>query len=134
MTLDKLGNWPTDCKKARETGNLYAIKREDVLRTIHGENHPTLVNFFISTDFGHIAEVILPSGGNGPRASEVLSHGSDSLIYSLEGTITVFIPSEKDTFVIDKDEAVFIPANTEYQVINFGGTVIKGLLCVGPKF
>jgi gentisate 1,2-dioxygenase len=134
MSLDKLGNWPTDSKKARETGTLYAVKREDVLRTIHGEAHPILVNFFISTDYGHVAEVIMPSGGYGPRASDPLSHGSDSMIYGLEGTTTVFIPAQKDTFVIEKDEAVFIPANTEYQLINYGGTVVKSLLTVGPRF
>jgi gentisate 1,2-dioxygenase len=133
MTLDKLGNWPTDSKKARETGVLYAVKRDEVLRTIHGAEHPVLINFFISTDYGHVAEMILPSGGHGPRASDTLSHGSDAMLYGLEGTITVFIPAEKDTFVIERDEAVFIPANTEYQVLNYGGTVVKGLLTVGPK-
>ena len=133
MSLDKLGCWPTDPKKARETGMLYAVKREAVLHTIHGAEHPVLINFFISTDYGHVAEMILPSGGHGPRASDPISHGSDSMIYGLEGTITIFIPDEKDTFVINKDEAVFIPANTKYQVINYGSSVIKGLLTVGPK-
>ncbi len=133
MSLNKLGSWPVDPHAARESGELFVIKRDDVLRTIHGEDHPVSINFFISTDFGHMAEIIMPSGGYGPRASDILEHGSDSMIYCLEGPITVFTPDTRDTFLIQNEESILIPASTKYQVLNYGSTVIKGLLTVGPK-
>ncbi len=131
--LSNIGKWPVDPVAARESGELFAIKRDQVLRTIFGEEHPMAVNFFVSTDYGHMAEIILPSGGYGPRASDVLKHGSHAMIYGLEGEITVFMPDTKDTYVVNPDEAILIPRNTNYQVLNFNGSVVKGLLTVGPN-
>jgi gentisate 1,2-dioxygenase len=133
MSLSRIGKWPTDPVEARKSGELFVIGRDDVLRTIHGEEHPIPINLFISTDFGHLAEIAIPCGGYGPRASDSLAHGSDSLLYVLDGPVTVFTTKDRGTFQVENDEAMFLPAKTEYILLNYTGRMAKVLLAAGPK-
>jgi gentisate 1,2-dioxygenase len=133
--IKQLGYWPCDPKAVRETGEFVKVTDENKLRTIHGLEYPVPVNFFFSTDLGHMGEITLPSGGNGPRSMEKLTLKGDASIYVEDGPITFFFPDNQDTFTVADEEVVFIPANTPFMLINYEAKVVHAIFSVGgPDF
>ena len=68
-----MGQWPKDGSALRKTGEFAKVTDENKLRTIHGKTYPVPVNFYFSTDLGHMGEIIIPFGGW--RRTRYGSHG-----------------------------------------------------------
>ena len=82
---DDIGAWPVDPEEARKTGAVYAVREFEKLNNIHGTEHPMLLRFITSNDYGHMGEMILPAGGYGPRCSDPDVHAGDGALYCVEG-------------------------------------------------
>ncbi|GHT02002.1 hypothetical protein AGMMS50276_31390 [Synergistales bacterium] len=133
-TMQNLGGWPVDGEDARK-GPLafYKIPEDKKLAVIHGTDNPMLMKFLVSNDVFHICEIFLPSGGTRSRASEIDSHKGDSLVFVLESGMTVFLPDTRTTFEAFPGEAVFIPENVTYHILNHGASTLHALLIAAPE-
>lgn len=132
-TVDNLGAWPVDGNLLREQQVLCHITENKKLKVICGELNPVLMKFSVSNDFLHVGEYVLPAGGVKTRHSDVIKHGSEAMILGLEGPMTVYITETRETYIIQKYEGLFIPANTEYQLVNYSGTTAKAIFVVGKN-
>lgn len=108
----------------------YHINEEKKLINVHGIKYPMLIKFFVSNDFCHMGEFILPAGGVGCRASEPDSHKGDCCLFIENGPITVFLPDTKDAFEIQESEAMFIPEGIIYQLINYTDQSVKAIFSI----
>jgi hypothetical protein len=131
--IDSIGKWPVEGKEIRKTGEFIKVTEENMLRTIHGEKYPIPFNFFISNDFAHMGEFMIPVGGKGVRASEPLSHRGDATVYDEIGPITFFFPETFETFIVNEGEVMFIPENNKYQCINYTNKIVKGIFSIAPE-
>ncbi len=127
------GQWPKDGQMLRDKQEFAKVTEENKLRTIHGKTYPVPVNFLFSTDLGHMGEIIIPFGGCGVRAMEAMSIKGDASFFVEEGPITFFFPDTQDTYSVEKDEVMFIPADTIFQCINYNDKVVKTIFSVGGK-
>jgi len=131
ISVDMLGSFPVDGRLGRERKELYRISREEMLYTIHGNQHPIPLTFFISNDFCHMGELTIPVG-EGSRASEADVHKGDAVIYVEIGPITFFLPDTSEVLVAEEGDAVFLPAGTEYHCINYTKHNVKGIFMIAP--
>ncbi len=131
-SIDRLGEWPIDGKEARERKAHIKIEEDQRLPVIHGEEHPMIVRFIVSNDLLHMAELQLPSGGEGPRTSEAESHGGDETLYVTQGKITVFFPDLLDAIDVPEGHVALIPEGIEHQYQNFTDGPVKGIFSVAP--
>lgn len=128
-----IGCWPTDPVAVRETGEFVKVTDENKLRTIHGREFPVPVTFFFSTDLGHMGEIFLPYGGNGPRSMEELTLKGDATFFVEDGPITFFFPQDQGCFTVENNELMFIPANTPFMIINYQNKIVHTIFSVGGK-
>lgn len=132
-TADDIGKWPIPGPEARKAPVFfYHIPENKKLINVFGAQHPTLIKFFVSNDFIHMGEYILPAGGTGSRASEPILHKGDCGLYVETGNLAVYLTKSKESFLIREEELMFIPENTEYQLINYSSENIKVIFCIGP--
>jgi hypothetical protein len=131
--LKGIGHWPVDGESVRKTGEFVKVNDDNKLRTIFGKKYPVPVNFFYSTDLGHMGEIIIPFGGCGVRAMEEMSIKGDATFFVEDGPITFFFPDTQDTFTVEENEVMFIPANTTFQCINYNAKIVKTIFSVGGK-
>ena len=131
--MNGIGQWPKEGALLRKTGEFAKVTNNNKLRMIHGKTYPVPVNFFFSTDLGHMGEIIIPFGGCGVRAMEAMEIKGDATFFVEDGPITFFFPDTQDTFTVEKDEVMFVPANTKFQCINYGENIIKTIFSVGGK-
>lgn len=133
-TTDDLGRWPLEGSVARQQPtNIYRITDREKLVTIHGNEHPTLFKFTVSTDWGHMGEVVLPAGGGkGPRCMEPLAHQGDLLLYCLDGPITVNFPVREECLRMEPQESVFVPAGEVYQLVNDEAKPVRAVFSIAP--
>jgi len=133
MSADRIGKWPANSSEARKNREFVKVSRENMLRTIHGENHPVPITFFVSNDLVHMGEIMIPSGGEGSRASEPDCHKGDAVFYVEAGPVTFFLPDTFDTFLVEEGEAMYIPEGTRYQCINYNDKPIKVIFSIAPE-
>lgn len=76
-----MDRFPVNGEEARKTGTFYKITSDQALRVVTGKKTPGLLKFFISNDVINVGEVILPSGGIGPRQTEYDVHDGDAVFY-----------------------------------------------------
>lgn len=129
-TTDDIGSWPVDAQEARKTGAVYAIYDQNKLNNVHGTEHPMLIRFISSNDYGHFGEFVLPAGGYGPRVSEPDKHVGDAALYCLEGPVTVNLPDLEESFVLREEDTFFVPSDTSYQLVNFENKPIKVIFAI----
>ena len=133
MNIQDVGKFPVDGPSARATGELFKVTSQNCLHTIYGKTYPIKINLFISNDFVHVGEMIIPSGGTGSRASEVIESDGDTVLYVKEGPITFFIPSTQEVFHVEEGDTMFIPEHTPYQLINYSDKVLTALFTTAPN-
>lgn len=134
-TTDDIGRWPVGPEARQHPTNIYRISIDDKLITIHGNDHPTLFKFTVSTDFASMGEVILPAGGGkGPRCMEPISHQGDALLYCMEGPIVVNFPERQESFRAEPEESIFIPHGEVYQLVNLEAHPIRAIFSIAPTF
>ncbi|MEA5014355.1 MAG: cupin domain-containing protein [Candidatus Limiplasma sp.] len=128
---DDIGAWPVDGKEARKAPQaVYAVYDRDKLNNVHGTEHPILMRFIASNDYGHFGEFILPAGGYGPRCSDPDCHGGDGALYCIDGPVVVNLPQQQESFQIEEGDAFFLPANTQYQLVNFECKPVKCVFAI----
>lgn len=127
---DDIGHWPVDPADARVTGAVYAVREHEKLNSVHGTEHPMLIRFITSNDYGHFGEFILPAGGYGPRCSDPDTHAGDAALYCIDGPVTVNLVDLQESFVLYPEDSFFLPANTKYQLVNFENHTIKVVFAV----
>jgi len=127
---DDIGSWPVDAKEARKSGAVYAVRENEKLNIVSGVEHPMLMRFISSNDYGHFGEMILPAGGYGPRCSDPDTHKGDSALYCVNGPVTVNLVELKESFVLDNEDSFFIPAGVKYQLVNFEASPIKVVFAI----
>lgn len=133
MDISCLKTYPVDGREARETGEFYKVTQDNMLHTVFGAENPILMSFYFSTEFLNFGIIEIPSGGLGPRHSEVLCHHGDALLYMIADEMTVQIVGTEDVFQMHNDEAVFIPAHTEYRCINYTANPVKAVFACCPS-
>lgn len=134
MNIDQLGKFPVEGKEARKKPvQFYHISRNQMLRTIKGENYPVSLTFHVSNDFLHVGEIVIPPGGKGVRASEPDSHDGDEALYAEIGPIVVLFPETGETFEVQEGETLYIPEGMKHQYMNYSSNVIKGVFAVAPN-
>jgi len=133
-TLELIGKFPAEGEALRASGEYVKITREEMLRTIYGEQYPVPVNFFIANDVMSVGEISVPAGGLGARASEVLRHRGDCLLYCEAGPIFVFTPDDGELYEVNEGEGMFLPEATDYQLVNYGAKVVRAIFAVSIEF
>ena len=128
---DDIGAWPVSGEKARkEPQAVYAVRDWDKLNNISGMEHPMLMRFITSNDYGHFGEFILPAGGYGPRCSDPDVHEGDGALYCVDGPVTINLPDIQESYQIEEGNTFFLPAGTKYQLINFQGHPSKCVFAI----
>jgi len=130
-SLDNLGSWPAPGPLLREKGVLYHITEHKKLKAVHGDLHPLLVKFSVSNDFMQMGEFILPSGGTICRHSEKIKHPGQCVLVGLDGLTTVYLPSTRGSYQIHRYEGMYIPAGTEYVLLNYETEPAHCLFAIG---
>lgn len=134
-SIDDLGAWPAPGPLLREKGILYHVTEARKLKTVHGDTRPILVKFSISNDFMQVGEYVLPTGGVVCRHSEAITHPSQCVLVGLDGVMTVYLTSKRETYQLNRYEGLYLPANTEYKLINYETLNARCLFAVeGGKF
>lgn len=114
---DDIGAWPVPGPVARKAPQaVYAVRDANKLNNIHGSEHPMLMRFITSNDYGHFGEFILPAGGYGPRCSDPDSHKGDAAIYCLDGPVTINLLDQQESYQIEEEDTFFIPADRKSVV------------------
>jgi gentisate 1,2-dioxygenase len=131
MSLRELGTWPVEGQLARKARKFVKITKDGRLPLIHGERSPILMEFIVSNDVVSIGEMIIPSGGVGPRTSELDSHLGDAVFYVLNGPVTFFFPKSKEAYCVEDGDAIVVPPRWEYHCINYGGRSANVIFCIG---
>ncbi len=127
---DDIGAWPVEGPVARKDPQaVYAVRDADKLNNVTGTQHPMLMRFITSNDYGHFGEFILPEGGCGPRCSDPDSHEGDGAIYCVDGPVTINLPEMQESYQIEEENTFFLPAGTSYQLVNFQGKPVKCVFC-----
>ncbi|GEN87820.1 cupin domain-containing protein [Oceanobacillus sp. FSL W8-0428] len=127
---DDIGAWPVDAEEARKTGSVYAVRENEKLNNIHGTEHPMLLRFITSNNYGHMGEMILPAGGYGPRCSDPDSHEGDGALYCVDGPVTINLVDMEESFVLEPEDTFFLPAETKYQLVNFESNPVKVIFSI----
>lgn len=127
---DDIGSWPVDAKEARRSGAVYAVRENEKLNIVSGVEHPMLMRFISSNEYGHFGEMILPAGGYGPRCSDPDTHKGDGALYCVNGPVTVNLVDLKESFVMDEEDSFFIPSGVKYQLVNFEANPIKVVFAI----
>lgn len=131
-SIDHLGEWPIDGETAREKKYHVKISKEDRLDVIHGRKHPMKVDFIVSNDLIHMANMILPSGGEGPRTSELETHKGDETLYVTKGPITLFFPEIPNSMDVPEGSVALIPEGIKHRYQNFNDHKVEGIFTVAP--
>lgn len=131
--MSGIGSWPIDGKEGRINGEMIKIDRNQMLHFIHGETHPIPFTLYVSNDLVHMGEFSLPSGGEGSRASEPLTHKGDAVFYIECGPVVFFLPDTHDVFEVHEGEGMIIPEGTRYQCINYTDKTIKTIFSIAPE-
>lgn len=133
-TINHIGHWPVDGEFLRQDPRyLYVIDEKKKLNVINGLENPYLMKFAVSNDLIHFGELVLPSGGVGCRISELESHKGETAIFVLDGTLSFVMEESRETFKIEKDEVMFIPAGMEYRMINNWETSAHAIFVIAPE-
>lgn len=131
-SIDDLGSWPLDGTLLRDSQVIYHIPEERKLLVVQGETHPILMKFSISNDFMHVGEFIVPAGGTTTRRSEPISHEGQTVLLGLDCPITIYLPDSRETYILNTQDALFLPEKTEYQLFNYGTHTARALFAIAP--
>ena len=129
-TVKDLGQWPVNGQLLRDKQVIYHITEERKLKVICGDKRPILMKFAVSNDFMHVGEYIVPAAGVVTRHSDEIKHAGESLIFGLDCPITIYMPERRETYVLNYYEALYIPANTIYQLINYGMKTARAIFAI----
>lgn len=133
--LKQIGNWPPETKDARKQKLHIHIPPEKSLKLIHGKDHHSRMDLFISNENCHVGINTIPGG----KFADAEINGGDKCILVLEGKAQVRIleKDEKDAvstpaWEVNKNEVFFVPEGIRHQVFNLGKGTLRYLFTVAP--
>ena len=131
--LDDIGEWPRNTRFLRENGFYYHIPEEKKLLSIMGDyDNPVLVKTCVSNDFVHVGEYYIPCGGPGPRQTQSISHDGECFLFAPDKKVSVYIPQYHQTYVLEKEEGLYLPPHTEHTIVNFNAAPLQVLFAIAP--
>jgi quercetin dioxygenase-like cupin family protein len=134
LGIDFLGKWPVVGEEARrKPARMIVVSRDKMLRLIHGDRSPMSVVLYVSNDYLHVGEFVLPAGGPSARVSEIEDHDGDEVFYVLEGPVAISLPDTRETFEVQEGDAFLIPEGTRHQYANFTDKTIRAVFAVAPQ-
>lgn len=132
-TLDDIGEWPKHTDFLRETGFYYHIPEDKkLLSVMGGYENPVLVKTCVSNNYVHVGEYFLPTGGPGPRQTQSIKYEGECFIFAPEERVSVYIPADHQSYVLEHEEGLYLPPNTEHTILNFNANPLKVLFAVAP--
>ena len=134
LTIDRLGAFPEEGRKAREDKIFYKLGDENSIHMISGEKTPALLSVWCSNDVIQFGTIKLLSGGPCPQQTEFDSHKGDAVFYVLKGPMTFFIKDRKETYDVESGDFMFVPEGETYKIVNYYGSTAEAVFMVAPEF
>ena len=134
--LKQIGNWPPETKQARKEKLHVHIPPEKSLKLIHGKDHHTRMDIFISNEQNTTGIHTIPGG----KFADPETNAGDKCILVLEGKmqIRVFqtqadeISVSTEAWEVKEHEVFFVPEGVRHQVFNLGAGTLRYLFTVSP--
>lgn len=134
--LKQIGHWPPETAQARKEKLHVHIPPEKSLKMIHGKDHHTRMDLFISNDQCHVGTHTIPGG----KFADPETNAGDKCILVLEGRMQIRIleTAAEESSVstpawdVGENEVFFVPEGTCHQVFNLGKGVLRYLFTVAP--
>jgi mannose-6-phosphate isomerase-like protein (cupin superfamily) len=129
-----LGRWPDTAREATATHTQRAIKEEDILWRLEGEDHPVLVGIYMSTDELTVGCVELLPG----QWSDTQIHGGDEAGIVLEGTLNLFLPGEDGLddgskwFQMRVNDGFYVPEGEPHRYYNMTDRPVRFMFQWSP--
>lgn len=135
--LKQIGNWPPDIADARMEKLHIHIPPEKALKMIHGKDHHTLMELFISNKQGHVGIHTIPGG----KFADPETNAGDKCILVLEGKMQIrVLETEADeasvstpAWEVEEHQVFFVPEGVRHQVFNLGKGTLRYLFTVAPN-
>jgi mannose-6-phosphate isomerase-like protein (cupin superfamily) len=135
--LKQIGNWPPETNAARKEKLHVHIPPEKTLKLIHGKDHHTRIDLFISNEQCHVGIHTVPGG----KFADPETNAGDKCILVLKGKMQIrVLKSESDetsvstpAWEVKEHEVFFIPEGIRHQVFNLGKGTLQYLFTVAPK-
>jgi mannose-6-phosphate isomerase-like protein (cupin superfamily) len=132
--FDLLGRWPAALPETRDAllrdGGMVTLGAGEALHLIAGNESPTLVSLYISTDRLTAGTVQLRGG----QRADPEMHPGDEVLYVLRGRLHVFLPDTRDWFEANPKDTVFLPEGTRHQYWNYGDQPVAFAFAVTPRY
>lgn len=133
-SINDVGRWPvTGAELNAMPKYLRLIREANKLNVPNGLTNPYLMRFACSNEQIHFGELILPFGGVGCRISDPESHQGETAIFVTSGAISFILIESREVFKIEENEVMFIPKNTEYQMVNNWAEPAHAVFVIAPQ-
>jgi mannose-6-phosphate isomerase-like protein (cupin superfamily) len=134
--LKQIGKWPPETARAREEKLHVHIPPEKTLKLIHGKDHHTRLDLFISNDQCHVGIHTIPGG----KFADPETNAGDKCILVLKGKMQIRVLESKaaeasvstPAWEVKEHEVFFVPEGIRHQVHNLGKGTLKYLFTVAP--
>lgn len=135
--LKAIRNWPPETAAARREKLHVHIPPEKSLKLIHGKDHHTRMDLFISNDSCAVGIHTVPAG----RFADPETNAGDKCMLVLSGTmqVRVLASASEEASVstpawdVGEHEVFFVPEGVKHQVFNLGQKTLRYLFAIGPK-
>ena len=134
--LKQIGNWPAETAQARKDKLHIHIPPEKSLKLIHGKDHHTRMDLFISNEQCHVGIHTVPGG----KFADPETSKGDKCMLVLEGSMQVRVlesPADESSvstpaWDVKERQVVFVPEGVRHQVFNLGKGTLRYLFTTAP--
>lgn len=132
-----LTRWPMAADEARSRFTQHVVGTADLLWRLEGSRGTMLVGVYFSTSNLTVGRAELLPG----QTSEVVTRGSDTVGFVLNGRLNLFFPGEGEAgrsdgtwFEMHASDGFFIPAGTPFQYFNITAESVNFLFATGASY
>lgn len=134
--LKQIGNWPAETAKARKEKMHIHIPPEKALKLIHGTDHHTRMDLFVSNEQCHVGIHTIPAG----KFADPQTSDGDKCILVLQGKMQIRIirsaadeaSVSNEACEVEQQELFFVPQGVRHQVFNLGQGTLRYLFTTAP--
>jgi quercetin dioxygenase-like cupin family protein len=134
--IEKIGKWPPGTAEARREKLHIHIPPDKALKLIHGKDHHTRMDLFISNEQCHVGTHTIPGG----KFADPETNAGDKCILVLRGKMQIRVlkaPGDEHSvsttaWEVNAGEVFFIPEGVRHQVFNLGKGTLHYLFTVAP--
>ncbi|NIA06480.1 MAG: hypothetical protein GWP14_02390 [Actinobacteria bacterium] len=135
--LEQIGNWPPETAQARKEKLHIHIPPEKALKLIHGKDHHTRMDLFISNEHCHVGIHTIPGG----KLADPETNAGDKCMLVLEGKMQVRVLKtaadessvSTEAWEVKEHQVFFMPEGVRHQVFNLDKGTLRYLFTVAPK-